>query len=396
MHKLLISFTIFFIGQGLFANEYFPLNYQVSRRAFIEEVYKSKAASTPMVDKFYVPSPSVLDTDLSVDYAYFPATEDKKNLILLVSGIHGPETYAGAAVQMMFLREYFPKINFKNTGVILIHALNPYGFKYHRRASENNVNLNRNFDVDQSLFKIENKGYEKLKDLLEPKGPVTNSTTNSYSTSAKLLAKIAFKQATVDELTEAVARGQYKSYEGIEYGGSRFEPQVGHFKSYLTEKFALYSKIVSVSLHTGLGKEETLHLITGRFFNEENKKFLQELYTPTEGTELSNEDAEGFYRVYGDFADFTQQISDSLKGKKFVAVTMEYGTIGNGLSAKLSSVNRMILENQGHHFGYATKNQEEKVKRRFMELYYPDSQSWKDQVIEKARDFFDQIVKNLK
>ncbi len=33
----------------------------------------------------------------------------------------------------------------QNTGALLIHALNPYGFAWTRRVTEDNVDLNRNF-----------------------------------------------------------------------------------------------------------------------------------------------------------------------------------------------------------------------------------------------------------
>jgi hypothetical protein len=85
------------------------------------------------------------------------------------SGVHGVEGYLGSAVQVRFLHELllrsgtddavddrrspsasspyssstcFTRGNVRK--VLLIHSVNPYGMRHHRRTNENNVDLNRN------------------------------------------------------------------------------------------------------------------------------------------------------------------------------------------------------------------------------------------------------------
>ena len=48
-----------------------------------------------------------------------------------------------------------------------VHAINPYGFSHTRRATQENVDLNRNF-VDFSAQLPENGGYTEIHDLLLP------------------------------------------------------------------------------------------------------------------------------------------------------------------------------------------------------------------------------------
>ena len=90
--------------------------------------------------------------------------EDEVNLIHC-SGTHGIEGYLGSAIQLRFLHELFlqnaqrlcttdnvrapPTKNTPVKKVLLIHAINPYGMRHHRRTNENNVDLNRNVLSDE-------------------------------------------------------------------------------------------------------------------------------------------------------------------------------------------------------------------------------------------------------
>ena len=80
----------------------------------------------------------------------------------------GVEGFAGSAIQIQFLKERIggPELP-RSFGVLLIHALNPYGFAHLRRANECNVDLNRNFvDFAQPL----------------PENPYARTTTPRFST----------------------------------------------------------------------------------------------------------------------------------------------------------------------------------------------------------------------
>jgi len=85
------------------------------------------------------------------------------------SGTHGIEGYLGSAIQLRFLHELFlqnaqrlcttdnvrapPTKNTPVKKILLIHAINPYGMRHHRRTNENNVDLNRNVLSDE-LWKM--------------------------------------------------------------------------------------------------------------------------------------------------------------------------------------------------------------------------------------------------
>jgi hypothetical protein len=65
-------------------------------------------------------------------------------VLVLISGTHGVEGFCGSACRTaavsLSLFDDLPS----QTAVILIHAINPFGFAFLRRVTEANVDLNRN------------------------------------------------------------------------------------------------------------------------------------------------------------------------------------------------------------------------------------------------------------
>ena len=131
--------------------KYYQDSYLECRAAFREKAAKLKS-QFDSVETFPVEVKSNTDKDLTIDVCYVPATGKKTRLLILTSGIHGIEGYVGSAVQQMVMEEFIKPELLSGTGVLFVHAMNPYGFKYSRRVTENNVDLNRNSDIDSSLF----------------------------------------------------------------------------------------------------------------------------------------------------------------------------------------------------------------------------------------------------
>ncbi len=68
---------------------------------------------------------------------------DAKRLLILNSGTHGLEGLLGSGVQLALVeRGLTPG---PDLAVLLIHAINPFGFAWRRRVNEDGVDLNRNF-----------------------------------------------------------------------------------------------------------------------------------------------------------------------------------------------------------------------------------------------------------
>src|SRR5262249_21666791 len=91
---------------------------------------------------------------------------DAAGLLVISSACHGVEGFCGSGVQVSLLGDapFIDAVERSGSAVLLIHALNPYGFSWWRRTTQENVDLNRNFcDFSQPLPM--NTAYDEMADL---------------------------------------------------------------------------------------------------------------------------------------------------------------------------------------------------------------------------------------
>lgn len=368
---------------------YFPKNYHDSRQCFL-----AAAKVLPQPFKLgYWPIVGKNDDDLFVDHLWLPPLEKTEKLLVLTSGIHGSESYAGSAIQQMFMREVLPLIDRKNLGILIVHAMNPFGFKYHQRCTEAKVNLNRNFSVSGEIFSLVNSESIRLHEKFLPKKPV--QSTKSYLLESMSLenSTVKFAGISMDEFIKSVSPGQFANPGHVEYGGRSLEPQSRYLINYLQEIMPSYKDIISLDLHTGLGDRGRLHMLTGAQEEQLNKSLFKELFDPEKDQEFyvfTPPEADGFYEVYGAinsaFADLSQ------KPQRVCAITMEFGTLGHSLDSQLEGLNNSMLEHQGQFYGYVNSGLEAKIKAASLARSYPNDDGWKIQVIKAARGTFQRIL----
>lgn len=70
--------------------------------------------------------------------------KDAENVLFLISATHGVEGFAGSAIQHDVLQQLVQTTLPRQLAVVIIHALNAWGFSYQRRVNEDGVDLNRN------------------------------------------------------------------------------------------------------------------------------------------------------------------------------------------------------------------------------------------------------------
>ena len=209
---------------------YFKDTYDECREGFLAAA-NDLAFQFERAELFNLNVPGRIDSSLMIDFLYIPPLHDTNRLLVITSGVHGVEGFTGSAIQQMFMNELITPDVLSGTGILLIHALNPFGFKYGRRVTENNVDLNRASETDPALFEKINSGYGELYDLLNPSGQVS-----IYKLRNQFLYVIAISKmlkASMAVLRQAVLQGQYEFPEGLYYGGRDFEPQIDSLKNLL-------------------------------------------------------------------------------------------------------------------------------------------------------------------
>ena len=368
--------------------QYFQESYDDCRKSFLAEAYKTKGIYKN-VSISNLKIESKVDSDLTIDYCYIPAQKTFKRLFILTSAVHGVEGYVGSAVQQMFLNELLKEISLDNMGLLLIHGINSYGFKYKRRVTENNVDLNRNCSTDKMLFESVNSGYSDLNGMLNPTNKANTKSVGNIFFQLNAIQKII--QYSMGTLRQAVLQGQYQYEKGVYFGGKELEPSIKAVTPFIQDIAKNYDMVFNIDLHTGYGKRGTMHLFPNPMKDEKKRAKIENIFS---GIPIAWGDGDDFYTVTGDFATYVGQI---IPEKYYLNMTFEFGTLDSQVTTgAIKSLHNVILENQGVHFGYKSKEDEEDIKNRYLEGYYPSSKPWRSKAIMDASKTLLQAVKKYR
>lgn len=369
--------------------EYFPASYHDARTRFLEGTRDLQAP----VERGSWPVPSASDKELFVDHVYLPCLAEPRMLMVILSGVHGPEGYTGSAIQSMFVKEILPHIDRREIGILLVHAMNPYGFKNHLRCTEAGVNINRNCSSGPKLYQRRNSRSVELSRQFIPAEPVSSRQSRLLSGLRREGKGVWFDDVSMDALTKGVGTGQFEDARGLEFGGFAPEPQVRALVDKLSELIPKYRDIVALDLHTGLGDSGRLHLLTGwldKAVDESLKSELFDIEADRDAYTFTPSNAEGFYEVHGATNDlFGELVRD---GQRACALTMEFGTAGHSLEAQIEGLNGWVLEHQGQHYGYANAELETAIRADYLERFFPRSPEWREKVMVAARETLQRVL----
>lgn len=373
---------------------YFEPDYERSRAEFrrqatgLEEEYRGVERGAIVVP---AQGPPDARGDLTIDWVYVPAQARPRRLLIVTSGIHGAEGPVGSAVQRYFMDAVLPRTDLDELGVLLVHAINPYGFRHMRRVTENNVDLNRNFDTTPALFALENPGYRAISQFLNPEAPVDLDSLAHRLFAERALLRIA--RHGMSALRQAILRGQYEIARGVYFGGHAFEPHKDALESLFTRVVRGHGAVMLIDLHTGYGRRGTLHLYPNPPATEAIERDTETVFAGHH-IDWPHKD-ENFYATTGGLLDWVGKLLDR-ETQRYVPMTFEFGTLDSHTTAgALDSLQRAVLENQGVHHGHASPVDEAEVQRRFNELFYPSSPRWRTQVMAKARDLWPAILERF-
>jgi len=220
---------------------YFPQDYRGARKAFIAAC---EARGVDVVSRVHPSAKGPDGKPLFLDACAFgPRTAPKA--LLLICGTHGVEGYFGSGVMTGLLQSGVTPPD--DTRLVMVHALNPFGFAWNRRVDENNVDLNRNF-VDHA-HPPANPGYDELADAIA----LRDVSDAGFARADAVLA--AYGQAHGRAAwQQAISAGQYNHPEGLFYGGDREAWSVEALRAVLREDLSRARTIIAIDFHTGLGE----------------------------------------------------------------------------------------------------------------------------------------------
>ncbi|MFC1523360.1 M14 family metallopeptidase [Thermodesulfobacteriota bacterium] len=353
---------------------YFSADYEEARQKFLE----ASSAAGASLDSFKNPYPGPEGEALYTDVALL-GPSDASAILVLSSGTHGVEGFVGSAIQTGLLLEGIGTHLKPGVSIVLIHAINPYGFAYLRRFNEDNIDLNRNF-VDHSLPYPANHGYEELADVISPE-------SISFRANVKAIFRLlgyALKNGKT-ELKKALSCGQYTDPQGIIYGGQKEAWSNKTIRAIAKRYFSHAKRVVMVDFHTGLGPFGNAEVILNLRKESPAYKRAVEWWGDIVKTTANEESVSVHLKTTLKLA-----IPKMIPHVEVTAVSLEFGTLSS-----ITVFWSLRAESWLYHHGGDDHPKAEKIKQNLLRAFYPDSEGWKHQVWEQGRDIVKQALRQL-
>ncbi len=304
---------------------------------------------------------------------------DARGLLIVSSACHGVEGFCGSGVQCALLADpgFHAQARAMGVAVLYLHGLNPWGFSFWRRTTQENVDLNRNWH-DFSRPLPENTAYDEIAHWLLP-----HQWPPSAENEAALAAWGARHGARA--LQTAVTGGQYRHPEGLFYGGVNpcwSQQALGHV---LQEHGQRCTRLGWLDLHTGLGPsghgerifacaDEPAALARARAWWGEK---VTSLYDGSSSSALLS----GLM-----WTGAAQECPQA----QYTGIALEYGT--QPMEEVIAALRQdQWLENHPE----APRAQREAARRRMRDAFYTDTPEWKQRIVEQGVEAARQGVAGL-
>jgi hypothetical protein len=359
-------------------NQAFAPSYARARVQFLEA-----AASAGMAIQSHNHPLTGRDREtLAMDVA-LDGPADAERLLIVSSACHGVEGYCGSGVQVFAAHDAEWRAHASSVGVsvLYIHALNPHGFSFERRVTQENVDLNRNFqDFSQPL--PVNAAYPALHTLLLPaEWPPT--AQNVAATDAYVVQHGAPAYQT------AVSQGQYAFPDGLFFGGTAPTWSNTTLRQVLREHGGSARRIGWIDLHTGLGPSGLGERI---FAGRDDATALTRARAWWDGG--GQTPVTSIYDGSSSSALLTGlmwcSVFDECPQAEYTGIALEYGTLDwTDVMAALRADHWLHLHPE------APAEQRRAIKQQIRDAFCVDTDQWRAQVITQARQALFQAASGL-
>jgi len=356
------------------ALNYFSSDYHESRNKFIVAARNNGGH----IDSYQNPITGPEGKPLFIDVASFGASYPEA-ILVLGSGTHGVEGFAGSAIQTGLLRQGIVSTLATHTGLIMIHAINPFGVAHLRRVNEDNVDLNRNF-IDHSKTYPTNDGYEQLADAIAPE---SISVWNNAILRIKLLWYTLFHGKL--ELQRAISSGQYAHPNGLFYGGHFNVWSNKIIMEIANRHFSNAKRVVVIDFHTGLGKygkaEVIMNVPKKSPAYQRAAQWREDIVRTTVTGESVSTHVSGPLKL---------AFPEMLPNSEVTAVSLEFGTL-----PPKEVFWTLRAENWLHHYGGTEHPDSKRIKNELLRAFYPDDKEWKLDVWRQGNEIVRKALEQL-
>jgi hypothetical protein len=305
--------------------------------------------------------------------------EAARRLLVLTSGTHGVEGFCGSSAQIALLhdRPLLALLDRLNVAILLVHAINPYGFSHLSRTNEDNVDLNRN-SVDFSRSLPANSAYDDLCELLVPPGwPPSEQNAAAIASYIAQKGEHAYQQA--------LTIGQYRHADGMFFGGHHTAWSTEVLRTLFERHGTACDSIGWIDFHTGLGPYgHGEKICVGQTGSDELQRariwWGADVTSPLDGTSVA--------------ANVAGPVLDTLRRTcahaDTTAIAIEYGTIPLVDMLHLLRADVWLRQHPG-----AEKQQICAIREAIRAAFYCDDDVWRGLILGQARAAILQAVIGL-
>ena len=308
---------------------------------------------------------------------------DAASLLIISSACHGVEGYCGSGVQVFALQDaqWREKARAQGVAVLYIHALNPYGFSHIRRATHENVDLNRNFQDFAQPLPL-NDAYRELQPLLLP-AEWPPSEANARATTQYIESRgITAYQA-------AITRGQHEFADGLFYGGVAPTWSNRTLRKVLQTHATRARRVAWIDLHTGLGPSGLGERICA-CRNDEAALARARGWWNADGTTPVTSIYDGSSSSAFLTGLMWNAIYEECPDAEYTGIAMEYGTL-----PPFEMMQALRAEHWLNIHKDASPELASQIRQQMMDAFYVNTDDWKKQVIDQARVAMFQAVDGL-
>lgn len=342
------------------ARDVTPADYFEARRRFNDAAHVLNA----WTQAYPIAAVGPRNEPLTLDIAYIGPGQPRR-LLIVSSGTHGAEGFAGSAIQLAYLRRYGGAARNETPGVLLVHALNPYGYVYGRRTNEHNIDLNRN--ALERFPGPANPAYARLDRWLNPRSPPRRT---DLFLARGMWYLLSMGPATVKQ---AIAGGQYENPKGLFYGGRALADSTKRFAEIVGDAtFRGVEQVIYLDLHTGLGRDGTYKVLVD--FDEASSAFRQLQKWFGRGMVQGNKPHRSIgYRITGSLGDVVV--------RAFPKATVYPTVLEFGAYPLTRMIAALRAENSAHFYTPADSNANQRAKANLREMFFPRSPAWRTAVV---------------
>ena len=224
----------------------------------------------------------------------------------------------------IFIEEFAPQLNPENTGLLLIHAINPWGMKHHRKVNEHSVDLNRNFVVDSNFDPAINPEFHQVKDLINPQNRMGSFGIENLRFWGRLVKTLFTTGIAIT--SRASLLGQHHTPNGFYYGGTSYQEGTSVAMELYRRALEEYQNVIQLDMHTGYGPRYQMSITVSPLDPMESEGLSTKFNYPL----ILKMNEEEFYDMSGDMAEYFYRLRNAeFPDKHLFSCGFEFGTFGD-------------------------------------------------------------------